>query len=109
MSQIQFEEGATGFVTLVFTDQDGDSVVPDSATYTLFNKKTKATINDRTAISIPGLAATVDLELLPADNPIIDDKLDVEEHVLFVEWVYSTTRLGKKEITFDVINLVKIT
>lgn len=108
MSQIQFKEESTGFVNLVFTDQDGDSVVPDSGTYTLYDKKTKAIINERTDIAIPGLAADVDLKLLPADNPIIDDKLDVEVHVIFFKWTYNTTDIGHSETSFDVINLEKI-
>lgn len=109
MSQIQFNEEETGFITLTFTDQNGDSIVPDSGTYTLYNKKTKAIINSRDDTAIPGLAATVDLELEPDDNVIIDDTLDVEQHVLFVEWVYNTDKQGKQELTFDVINLEKVT
>jgi hypothetical protein len=109
MSQIQFKEEETGFINHVFTNQNEASVVPNSATYTLYDKKTKAIINSREDVAIPGLAANVDLELEPDDNVIIDDTLDVEQHVLFVEWVYDTDKQGKEELTFDVINLEKVT
>lgn len=109
MSQIQFNEKETGFITLSFTDQNDDPVTPVSGTYTLYNKITKDIINGRTDIDLPGLAATVDLELLPADNPIINNALDVEEHVLFVQWVYNIDKQGKEELTFDVKNLEKVT
>lgn len=109
MSQVQFREKETGFITLTFVDQDSNSIAPELGTYTLYDKKTKAIINSQDKTPIPNLAASVDLELVPADNPIIDDTLGIEEHVIFVEWVYSTDKKGKQELTFDVINLEKVT
>lgn len=109
MSQTQFREKETGNIELGFTDKDGEPITPDSATYTLYDRNTKAIINTRTNTSIPGLDATVDLELEPDDNVIIDDTLNVEEHVLFVQWVYNTNKQGKQELVFDVKNLEKVT
>ncbi len=108
MSQIPFNEEETGNIILTFTDKDGKPITPDSATYTLYDQKTKAIINSRENTAIPGLDATVNLELVPDDNLIIDDTLDIEEHVIFVQWVYNIDKQGKQESVFNVINLEKI-
>lgn len=106
---IEFNEGETGFLTLAFTDQDGDPITPDSAAYTLYNEKDSAIINSRNATAIGSLAASVDLELTPADNVIVDTERETEQHVLYVRWVYNTDKVGQQEQEFNVINLTKVT
>jgi hypothetical protein len=103
-----FNEKETGYVTLTFTDEDDTAVIPDSATYTLYNKASGAIINNREDTAISSLAASIDLELVPNDNAIIDDTLESEEHVLFIKWVYNTDKQGKEEYCFYVKNLSKV-
>ena len=103
-----FNEKETGYVTLVFTDEDGTAVTPDSATYTLYDEETAAIINSRNQTAIGSLASSVDLELESLDNIVTTGKVK-EAHILFVEWVYNTNKLGKEEYRFFVRNLTKVT
>lgn len=106
---IEFNEKETGFVTLDFTNEDGDAVAPDSATYTLYNERDKTIINGRNQINIVGVTASFDLELEPNDNVIVDTSRDEEQHVLLVEWVYNTDKRGKQQVRIRVVNLTKVT
>ncbi len=109
MTTDTFNEGETGYVNLAFTDEDETAVVPDSATYTLYNEVTGAVINSRSAIVIGSLAASIDLELEPDDNVIVDSSKSLEAHILFVQWVYNTDKVGHEEYRFFVRNLTKVT
>lgn len=104
-----FNEGETGFITLAFTDEDEVAVTPDSATYTLYNEETGAVINNRTAVVIGSLASSIDLELTPADNVLVNSSKIKEAHILFVQWVYNTNKVGHEEYRFWVRNLTKVT
>lgn len=104
-----FNEEETGYITLAFTDEDEAAVTPDSATYTLYNEENGGIINNRNATVIPGLATSIDLELEPDDNVLIDSDKDTEAHILFVQWVYNTDKVGHEEFRFYVRNLTKVT
>lgn len=108
MSLPSFNEKTTGFVNLAFTDEDGDAVAPDSATYTLYDEVSGDIINSRDDTAVPGLASSVDLELEPDDNAIIDSNTVRETHVLLVKWVYDTDKEGKDNYRFVVENLTKV-
>lgn len=104
-----FNEKETGYVALTFTDEEGAAVTPDSATYTLYDEASKNTINSRDQIVISGLASSIDLELEPDDNVIVNNTKTYEIHILLVEWIYNTDKKGKDEYRFSVKNLVKVT
>lgn len=104
-----FEEESTGYITLAFTDEDGTAVTPASATYTLYDEITESIINSRNATSISGLDTSVDLELEPDDNVIVTTGKNEETHILFVQWVYNTDKVGHDEFRFAVSNLTKVT
>lgn len=108
MTTNTFDEEETGYVNLAFTDEDGTAVIPDSATYTLYDEVSGGIINDRTAVDIGSLAASVDLELEPDDNVIVDTDKTYEAHVLLVEWIYNTDKQGKEIYRFTVQNLAKV-
>lgn len=103
-----FNEKETGYVTLVFTDEDGVAVVPDSATYTLYDEASGAIINSRNQTAISGLASSIELELESDDNVIVGSDL-YEPHILMIEWTYNTDKKGKDEYRFNVKNLTKVT
>lgn len=104
-----FNEEETGFINLAFTDEDEAAVTPDSATYTLYDEETAGIINSRNATAIGALATSVDLELTPDDNIIVTAGNDTEAHILFVQWVYNTDKVGHEEFRFYVRNLIKVT
>lgn len=106
---IEFNEQETGFITLDFTNEEEVAVSPDSATYTLYNERDKTIINGRNQTDIAGVTASFNLELEPDDNVIVDTGRDEEQHVLLVEWIYNTDKLGKQQVRIRVVNLTKVT
>ncbi len=104
-----FNEKSTRFTNLAFRDENGNAVVPDSATYTLYDEETEKIINSRNATPIASLAASVDLELEPDDNVLVDSDKHMEAHILFVAWIYNTNKVGHDEFRFWVRNLTKVT
>lgn len=103
-----FNEKTTGYVNLSFKDEDGNAVVPDSATYTLYNEANAEIINGREDTEISGVTNDFDLELTPDDNIIVRNNEIRETHVLMIEWTYNTDKKGKDEYRFAVENLTKV-
>ncbi len=87
-------------------------------TLTLYDRASGSIINSRSAQDVLNAnQVTVDgsgnfqFSMNPADNPILDDTLDVETHVALFEWTWSAggaTKAGKHEIYLLVKNLVKV-
>lgn len=100
-------EGTTAIVTMVFQDDQQNSVIPNSAVYTLYDKSSGAIINARNAIAVPTSGATGTIELTPADNAILDDGKALEEHRIYVKYTYNGTgtRTGGIDIQIPVFNV----
>lgn len=89
----------------------------DSLTLTFYNKKTGAIINSRSSqnvlnangVTLGSSTGLLTWTMVPADNPIIDNTLRVEEHVaLFVAiWNGGTKRMNH-EVSILVRNLNKL-
>lgn len=106
-----FNEKTTAIVIMQFLDEDSTPVVPASATWSLYDKASGATVNGRSAVPVPTSGATGTIELTPLDNQILDNGKDLEEHRLFVQYTYAGTgtRTGSVEIQIPVINIRIIT
>jgi len=103
-------EGTTSVIEVTFKDETGANVNPAAATYTLYNLTTNAVINGRTATAVTGSTAVRNIELTPADNAIIDNALQLEEHRLFVTYTYSAAgaKTGSVEIQVVIVNMGKV-
>lgn len=106
---IRFEkpvnEETTAVISVTFKDENGDSVNPSTAKYTLYNLSTGAVINSRSLVDVPGDTAVRLIELAPADNVIVDDALQLEEHRLYVVYTYGAAKKGSVEIQVVVVNV----
>lgn len=113
-------EKTTAQVELQLTDQD-DAALTSAAlttvTLTLYERISGTILNSRSAqdikdvnggsISAGGLLTLI---LSHLDNALVSQARSQEEHVALIEWTWSSgTRYGKKEITFTVLNQVKVT
>lgn len=100
-------EKTTAVLSVTFKDENGADVTPTTATYTLYDRSTKAIINGRSATAIGGAGATRTIELAPLDNVIVNPVRQTEEHRLLVEYTYSGgTKSGSAEIQLVVVNIV---
>ena len=106
-------EESTYIVTMNFTDEDGDPVVPISATWTLTDEN-GAVVNSRTGVVLSGLAAEMEVVLSGNDLAIASGfSGNAEMRVFTVEATYNSD-LGsglplKDQLKFPVYNLAAVT
>ena len=79
-------ESSTYIVTATFTDEDGDSVIPDSITWTLTDKKGNV-INSREDVEVSSPATAVDI-VLSGDDLAVTSTGTLR--ILTVEAVYDS-------------------
>jgi len=99
-------------------DETGNPLPPgnlSALTLKLFDENTEAIINGVNGLSILNVdrgnvnaAGKFTLDLLPADNPILNPDVLEEAHIAFVEWTFAGTKKGGIEIEFFVFNYVKL-
>lgn len=114
-------EKTSPLITCQIVDAAGAGLGPGSLaslTLTLYDRASGSIINSRSAqnvlnanqVTVDG-SGNLQFSMNPADNPILDDTLDVETHVALFEWTWSAgggTKAGKYEIYLLVKNLVKV-
>ena len=99
----EIEEGDSYFFDATFTDEDGELVTPNSAIYRIDDEKSGDKIKDDTAISITG--STEEIEVLPAENAIINPLRSYEIKVATVTMTYNTTRKKSEKFRWKVLKL----
>lgn len=78
-------DGSGRVISISFTDEEGNSIIPNSASWSLINKEGE-TINNRTNISLTP-AEVIYISLLPEDNLYTDGST----RILFVKGEYTST------------------
>jgi hypothetical protein len=92
-------------VTVSFTGEDGNPVVPAQATYRIDDVASGSALRAET--DFPELAATVELAISAADNALIDDARSFEQRRLTVKASYGPggSRQLNEEFRWTVRNL----
>jgi len=98
-------EQTTAILTLTFTDATGASIIPDAITYSLYDKFS-GTVRTSGTIATP--AASVELELTPTNNQILNATNRYEIATIEVYFTYGT-REGKNEYSYKILNMAKVT
>lgn len=113
-------EGGSALLTFNLVTETGVPVTLaqlGTLTLKLYNKRTQAIINSKSATDIKNAnGGTVHastgagtLQLLPADNPIIDATQRLETHVAFIKGTYNGgAGVVEKSIQFRVRNIALI-
>lgn len=98
-------ERSTSFITVVFTDEDGNPVTPDAATYRLDNV-TRPIAAILPATAFPSLATSVDIEITSDQNQIFRNRNKEEVREVTVEFDYDgSTKHGTAKYRYKVVNL----
>lgn len=109
----QANERSVAIINIAFTDENGDPVVPSSATYQIDDVGSGTAIRAATAIS--PLDTDVDIALTSEDLVILDETKPYETRRVTFEWVYNTdtspsiSASGNKEYFLNVANLHAVT
>ncbi len=102
-------EHSTWFTTVSFTDENGDPVVPTSASYRVDDVGTGAQVRDDT--DIPSPEAETEIMWAPSDTAILDESHPYETRRMTVSWTYPTALSpseegeGHAEYLLNVVNL----
>lgn len=109
----QVNERGTWVTTVAFTDEDGNAVVPASASYRIDDVGSDTEVRGDTAIS--ALASSVEILWTAADTSILDETKPYETRRMTVTWTYATatspsvTGNGSEEYLLNVTNLKGVT
>jgi hypothetical protein len=100
------KENSTAFVTLTFSDKDGNPLTPDSVYIEIIDKLSGTSVRANSE-EAPAASSMV-VELLPAHNAILNSKNPSEERRIIVQATYASTRKLNESWDYTVINLSKI-
>jgi hypothetical protein len=100
-------EGSTHVVTASFSDEDGNAVIPTSASYRVDDAASGTVVIAATAVT--PTAAVIDIVIPAAKNMILNAGRSLEQRVLTVTFTYSGGKTGTGEYHYHVKNLRGIT
>lgn len=96
-------EGETSNIAVLFTDPYNEPVDPSSVVYRVDDLETKQPLLGETAHPEP--ARSIEIELGPHVNRIIDNSKDLEVHVITIIATYGGDKKITAELRFGVVNL----
>lgn len=99
-------EGNTAWLAVSFTDRTGVAAAPSSITYRIDDVTSGAQVRANTVVGSP--AASIEIELTPADNAILSSR-PKERRRVTVQAVFSGDRVHNQQFVYEVANLEKVT
>jgi hypothetical protein len=109
----EVNERSTWFTTVSFTDENGDPVVPATATYRIDDVGSGQQVRDTT--DIDPLETESQIMWEPSDTEILDEANAYETRRMTVSWTYTTAAspsvdgVGNAEYLLNIINLRGVT
>lgn len=107
-------EESTGKITIAFTDEDDNAVIPSTITWTLTDES-GTIINEREDIAVAVPASTINIGLSGDDLAFQSGESgDSVFRIFTIEWTYTSVDLGsdlpgKDSLKFPLVNLVAVT
>lgn len=96
-------EGTTSYIHASFSDQNGDTLVPASISYTIHDRDSGAVLLEATSVSP---AASVEIRVPPSINSVLDADKPAEIRVATIEAAYGAEGDGvTEEVEWRVKNL----
>lgn len=95
------KEGSSSFLTISFYDQDGVLEAPSSATYQVNDEESETVMLAETALPA---GSSVEVEMTPAINTIVDDGKEVETRVITVRATIGSEK-ANEEYKYKLKNL----
>lgn len=98
-------EGTSHFVTAAFADENGDPVVPTAITVRIDDEVSGDAVREPAAVA--PAAATVEIEITPAEKAVLDSRRAQEVRVVTVAAAYGagSTKQVTAEYRYAVKNL----
>ena len=103
-------EQSTFVVTASFTDENGDTVVPNTLKWSLVDRSEKV-INERDQVEINSPSANENIVLSGNDLKIVEGRIEETRHIV-LEYTYDSDLgndlPGKEQVDFKIVNLKHI-
>lgn len=100
-------EGSTHVVTASFFDEDGNAVIPASASYRVDDAASGAEVIAATAVT--PTTPVIDIVIPAGKNMILNAVRSSEQRVLTMTFTYSGGKTGTGEYTYRITNLRGVT
>lgn len=94
-------EESSSYLTITFYDQDGVEAAPSSATYEVHDDASETEMLAETALPA---GSSVEVEMTPAANAIVNDENPVETRVVTIQALYGSEAINE-EYKYKVRNL----
>jgi hypothetical protein len=105
MAEKMINEGSTGYIAISFFDQVGAAANPTSVEYRVDCLSTARQILDWTTITP---ATSVEIQLTPAQNAILNPANSVEKKLVTVRAQYGAGEAQTDQFEYVVRNLAKV-
>ena len=106
MSSIpEVNEKSKAYLTVSFYDKNGDPDTPLTVKYNVYCLTNGQELRADTSLT-PN--ETVEIELTPSDNVIIDSNNDIEKRLVTVKANYGTNDEVNEEFRYNVVNLRRV-
>lgn len=99
------KEKSTAYLTVTFKDKDGNAEAPTAATYRIDDVDSGAPIRTDTPLNP---ATSVEINLEPSDNTLLDSTKPEEERRVTVKATYGATDGVNDEYIYQLKNLEKV-
>jgi hypothetical protein len=86
-------EGSSSYLTITFYDQNGIAAAPNSATYEVHDADTETVMLAETALPA---GASVEVEMTPAVNTIVNDEKTVETRIVTIQALYGSEAINEE-------------
>jgi hypothetical protein len=98
-------DGTDYFVTASFTDEDGNAVTPDAATWSLYDE-TNTIVGTREDIAITGLSTSVTVQIAGQYMYAGSDPRGKRKFVL--QTTYDSTKTKNAQAEFEIENILGV-
>ena len=102
-------EQSTYIVVASFTDEEGDPVIPASASYRIDDIGNETVTEIKADTAFVPVAATYEIEVDPADNTLVDETNERELRLITITYTWGSAREGNGEYKYWVKNMGGIT
>jgi hypothetical protein len=96
-------EGQTSYISLAFTDQNGDPLTPTAITYRIDDEASETNLLAETDVLVP--ASSVEIKIPPEINELVSGDSSTEIRVATIEATYGTDDAVVAEVKWCIRNL----
>ncbi len=96
-------EGQTSYISLEFTDKNGDPLTPTTISYRIDDEASETNLLPATLVSVP--ESSIEIRVPPAINELVSQDNSTEIRVATIEATYETEDVVSTDVKWCIRNL----